>query len=255
MKKLSLVALSMALCGAAAAQDGSANQASGDPEALNPFVPQEHPVAYAEIGFATPIQYPSPEAMVNGVRFNLIYGESFGVYGFDFGLVGFNRDSAEGLALYAGVDWTENDFIGAQFGGIANVALGNSKGFELAGIVNYNRGCYTGGQIGLINFDGEFIGGQIGGFNYDKGVCWGFQLGFANAAVNEYHGWSIGAVNYAERLYGLQFGGVNIAAETGRGIQIGVFNCADNFIGMQIGLLNIIGNGDLPIMPILNARF
>ncbi len=249
----------MALAGAVAAH---CEAAEADPVAematattLNPFVPQKSRSTLLEVSLATPVQLPSADWTVKGLRLNLIYGESFGMYGLDLGLVGYTRDSGAGLSVYPGVNWTENDYTGLQLAGLSNVTCGNGAGLSLSGIVNYTRGRYTGGQIALINYDGEFLGAQIGGFNYDKGVCWGFQLGLANAAVNEYHGWSFGLVNYAERLYGFQFGGVNIAAENGRGIQLGLFNCAENFIGMQIGLLNIIGNGDLPIMPILNARF
>lgn len=221
----------------------------------DPEEPDPHPVTFLTVSLATPIQIASEDAMVEGLRLNLLYGESFGVYGLDLGLVGFNRESAAGVSLYGAVNWTDYDDSGVKLSGLANVVCGNGEGLEISAIVNYNRGRYTGGQFALINHNGEFLGAQIGGFNYDKGVCYGLQLGVANAAVNEYHGWSLGLVNFADRLYGFQLGGVNIAAENGRGVQVGVFNCADNFIGMQIGLLNIIGNGDLPIMPILNARF
>ncbi len=249
----------MALSGAVAAH-GAAFEANPAAETtasstLNPFVPQQSRWTLLEVSLATPVQLPPADWTVKGLRLNLIYGESFGMYGIDLGLVGYTRDSGAGLSVYPAVNWTENDYTGLQISGLSNVTCGNGAGLALSGVVNYSRGRYTGGQLSLINFNGEFLGAQIGGFNYDKGLCWGFQLGFANAAVNEYHGWSMGLVNYAERLYGFQFGGVNIAAETGRGIQVGLFNCAENFIGMQIGLLNIIGNGDLPIMPILNARF
>jgi hypothetical protein len=43
--------------------------------------------------------------------------------------------------------------------------------------------------------------------------------------------------------------------EKGRGIQIGVFNAATKFQGIQIGLLNVIGDGAVPIFPVINANF
>ena len=90
---------------------------------------------------------------------------------------------------------------------------------------------------------------------YNKGVCKAFQIGAANADVNEYRGCSIGAVNYAGRFRGLQIGLINEIVETGRGVQIGVFNGAVNFSGLQIGLFNVIPKGSLPIMVVMNAQF
>ncbi len=241
MKKTTLFLMSFAMAATACARDL--------------FAPEVHPVAWGEVSLATPIQYPANNWTVEGLRWNIIYGENYGVYGLDLGLVGFNSESAKCLSLYGGVSWTEGDFSGVSLAGLSTVVCGNMAGLEMSGILNYTRGEFVGGQFAPVNFNGQFHGAQLGFFNYDNGICWGLQVGAANAAVNEYHGWSIGLVNYAERLYGLQFGGINLAAETGRGVQIGLFNAANNYTGLQIGLLNILVNGEVPFMPILNAQF
>lgn len=241
MKKSSLVVLSLAIAGAASARDL--------------YSSEDHPVTFVELGIATPIQLPLSNWSVNGLRWNLIYGESFDLYGLDLGLVGYNLGKMVGLQLMAAADWVDSDMEGVQFGGIANVVCGNAAGLQLGGVVNYTRGDFAGAQIAPVNFNGTFYGFQAGVFNYDKGISWGLQLGLANADVNEFHGWAVGAVNYAERMHGLQLGVINLAAESGRGVQIGVFNGAASYNGIQIGLLNVIANGELPIMTILNARF
>ena len=241
MKNTSLVLLSLAVAGTASARDL--------------FSPEEHRVTPVEICLATPVQLPDKTWSVHGLRWNFIYGASYDVYGLDFGLVGYNRNDIYGLQLQAAADWADGDMGGAQLAGIANVVTANATGLQLSGIVNYTRGEFTGAQFAPINYNGAFYGFQTGLFNYDKGISWGLQLGFANATVNEFNGWSIGVVNCAVRMSGLQLGVVNIAAETGRGLQLGLFNSAAKYSGVQIGILNIIDNGELPIMPVLNAQF
>ena len=56
-------------------------------------------------------------------------------------------------------------------------------------------------------------------------------------------------------IEGLQLGALNIIATAGRGVQIGVINSAVVFSGIQIGVLNLIGNAEIPILPIMNAQF
>ena len=96
---------------------------------------------------------------------------------------------------------------------------------------------------------------QVAALNVNKVVSKGFQIGAYNADLNEYSGWSFGAVNYADRIEGLQLGALNIIATAGRGVQIGVINSAVVFSGIQIGVLNLIGNAEIPILPIMNAQF
>lgn len=241
MKKTSLALLSLVLVSAASAEDL--------------LKPEEHPVAYCGFSFATPMQVPAPNATIDGFRFDLIYGENYGVHGCDIGFVGASRAESSGFQLNIAGGWNDFDFTGCQLSGLGAAVLGNATGFELAGAINYVRGGFTGCQIAPFNLDGAFYGAQFGALNINKGISYGFQLGAYNANLNEFHGWSVGVVNCTERMEGLQLGVLNIVPQTGRGIQIGLFNSAVSFNGVQIGLLNLIGNGDLPIMPIMNANF
>ena len=138
---------------------------------------------------------------------------------------------------------------------IGNAVLGGATGFQLAGAVNYTRGAFTGFQLAPVNYAGSLYGMQVAALNVNKVVSKGFQIGAYNADLNEYSGWSFGAVNYADRIEGLQLGALNIIATAGRGVQIGVINSAVVFSGIQIGVLNLIGNAEIPILPIMNAQF
>ena len=246
MKKSSLVLLSMALAGSAAAK-----------EALAPrdfFRPETHPVTYVEISLADPVQVPPANYSVKGIRWDIFYGNNFNVTGIDFGLVGRVNDAFTGIALTA-ADWVEGDAIGVQLTGLANIVKGNAVGWQTAAAVNYNHGVFTGLQAGLVNHNGTFNGFQLGGLNWDKGMCYGLQIGAGNVAVSEFHGWSVGLINYTERLTGLQVGLVNVAGDSGSGLQLGLFNGTPKFSGIQIGVLNVIGNAALPVLPVVNGNF
>lgn len=241
MKKSSLVLLSLVLAGAAFAEDL--------------LKPVEHPVRPVGINLVTPVQMPSADATIDGLRLNLIYGENFGVNGLDLGLFGCSRANASGLALDLFAARYDFDFTGGLFAGLGMAVLGNGTGCELSVIANYNRGSFTGLQLALLNNNGLFEGVQVGAVNYNKGASKGFQVGLYNNNLNEYHGWSIGGINCADRFNGVQIGLVNVVTTTGRGVQIGVFNSSVSYAGVQIGLLNLIGNAEFPVLPFLNAQF
>lgn len=241
MKKTSLVLLSLVLAGAASAEDL--------------LKPEEHPVEAWGISFASPIQTPAQNATIDGFRWNIVYGENFGTHGCDIGFVGANRADASGFQLDIAAGWNDFDFSGCAIAGVGNAVLGNAKGFQLAGAINYTRGGFKGLQIAPVNYDGSLYGMQVAAVNVNKGVSTAFQIGAYNADLNEYRGWSFGAVNYADRIEGLQLGALNIIATAGRGVQIGIVNSAVALSGIQIGVLNLIGNAEIPILPIMNAQF
>lgn len=241
MKKTCLALLSLVFVGAASAEDLLA--------------PEEHPSIWCSIDFVSPLQIMPPNATVELFRFNILFGENHGVHGLDVGLVGASRAASWGLQLNTLAGWNDLDFDGVQVSGIGDVVLGNGAGIQVAGAVNYVRGGYTGFQLAPLNWDGGFYGMEVGGLNINKGISYGFQIGGYNANLNEFHGWSFGAINCTERMEGFQLGVLNIIPQKGRGVQLGVLNAAENFRGVQIGVLNLIGNGELPIMPVLNANF
>lgn len=247
MKKSSLVLLSMVLAGAASAKDAPSYS-------RDLYSAETHPMTVLAVSLADPLQLPQANYNVAGIRWDIFYGNSFTVSGVDFGLVGRVNDSFTGLALTA-ADWVEGDVVGAQLSGVANIVKGNATGFQTAAFVNYNHGVFTGVQAGLVNHDGTFNGLQLGGLNWDKGLCYGLQLGVGNVAVSEFRGWSLGLMNYTERLSGLQVGLINVAGDSGSGLQIGLFNGAPKFSGLQIGVLNVIGNAALPVLPVVNGNF
>jgi hypothetical protein len=214
----------------------------------------DHPVTPFKMALADPIQLPASNYKVYGMRCNIFVGNSFTMRGLDIGLVGMTENTNVGLAINA-ANWVDGEMCAAQIGAIGNVVNGSSTGFQLSTVVNYNQTLFTGMQGSMINFNGQFKGFQFGLLNWDHGVCYGLELGGVNVNDSELHGWEIGCINYCVNLFGTQIGVVNVMPEKGRGIQIGVFNAATKFQGIQIGLLNVIGDGAVPIFPVINANF
>lgn len=180
-----------------------------------------------------PVQWPSDDCDVTGLRLSLIYGEC-------------------------------NDFAGLDIG-IANRASGEFTGLAVGGLNIANSRLY-GGQIGLINWNDHkdsawetrSIGGQIGLVNYCESFC-GLQDGLVNVSSDMFTGLQSAYLNVASEVRGAQVGvyailGVNFA-DTVTGCQIGLFNCVNRVdCGIQIGLLNInTGNGWFPVLPIVNG--
>ena len=188
------------------------------------------------VSLVTPVQMPSSEYDVTGLRLSLIYGDCEEFTGLDIGIV----------------DHTGLDFTGLVIGG-----------------VNIADGRVYGGQLGLINWNGHHdskwerrsIGAQLGFFNYAATFC-GLQDGIVNVAGRSFTGLQYGFLNSTRDLTGLQCGdcfllGVNMASGSMRGCQIGLVNYAEWVDGgLQIGLVNIISeNGWLPVLPIVNGHF
>ena len=207
------------------------------------------------LSLACPLQLPDSTYNINGLALDVIYGEHHNMNGLDVGLVSFNTGNVKALQIKGLASWTDFSVYGWQMSGLANVAMGNAYGLQLSSLVNYNRGEFAGVQIAAANCNGALYGFQTGVFNYNKGACRALQFGLVNSDVNDYRGWSLGALNYAVRYRGVQIGAINAIAETGRAVQIGAINSASNFSGVQFGLFNIIENGALPIMVVLNASF
>lgn len=239
MKKLICAVSAVVLSSAALAQEALA--------------PEQHWITPLEVGIASPIQFPSPSWRVDGIRFDLFFGDSYEVNGIDFGLVGRTRNDLCGIALNA-FNWNDDSVYGVQLGALANVVLDSAYGVQFGGLVNYNYNEMNGLQFGLVNHNGSFYGVQFGLLNANKGVSYGGQLGLVNIDVNEFNGAAFGLVNWSARTTGAQFGFVNVC-NIGSGFQLGAFNAAETFDGVQIGLVNIIQKGALPIMCIANANF
>ncbi|MBR7180972.1 MAG: hypothetical protein IKD42_05105 [Kiritimatiellae bacterium] len=214
----------------------------------------DHPVTPLTVAVADPVQFPFNNWKTYGLRLNIFDGRSFSVRGVDLGLVGMTQNDFRGVSACT-ANWVEGDMYGIQLGCLGNVVNGYTWALQASGIINYNQSAFSGLQMSLINFNSALFGFQAGLLNWDRGICYGLELGGVNVNDNEFHGWTVGAINYSERLFGTQIGLVNVVPGKGRGLQFGVFNAACAFQGVQIGLLNIIGDGAMPIFPVINANF
>lgn len=171
------------------------------------------------VAIVPPVQFPSSDFTVTGLRASLLYGQHQQVYGFDFGLIG---------------NVTTQRFTGIAVSGLFNYTKGETTaiGAQLAGLTNMNSGKTNvyGVQAAL-------------GMNY-------------NTAESSVTGLQLAAVNLSEHtnIYGVQVGLYN-KAQTVYGFQIGLVNVVDNLHGLQIGLINFHRQGVFTVSPILNFGF
>ena len=132
------------------------------------------------LGFFSPVQVPSPDYDVGGLRLNLPFGACCNFDGLDFGIVGVSQNHANG--------WLVN---------VVSYAAGDGLGLHTGG-VNYLGGDFKGLQIGLANW-------------IDSGDV--FQIGLYNGAY-DVQGLQIGVVNTANKMQGVQIGVVNVIANS-----------------------------------------
>lgn len=154
------------------------------------------------LGLAPPVQFPTKEFSVTGVRVSGLWGRHRDVYGLDFGLLGNVTDQDfVGLGVSGLFNLTNGTTtaIGLQAAGLANVNTKNADiyGFQIAGLLNQNIGSATvnGIQFAAVNLS-------------DHTVIRGAQIGIYNKALSVY-GFQIGVVNVCENLHGLQIGLAN----------------------------------------------
>jgi hypothetical protein len=167
-----------------------------------------------------PVEFPSSEYSVAGLRLSALWGDQRDLYGIDLGLLG---------------NITEQRFVGAAFSGLFNVTHGDTTvvGFQIAGLanVNTNKTNVVGLQAAL-------------GINYHvaESSIEGLELAFIGnyAPHTNIYGAQIGLYNKAQDVYGIQFGLVN--------------SCSD-LHGLQIGLVNFNDKGLFAVSPILNVGF
>ncbi len=165
------------------------------------------------IGILPPLQMPPETWDVVGIRLNLLAGRHNNVAVIDIGTLA-NLALGEVIGIEVAGLWNQvnQDLMGIQISGIANRVYGDLTGLQIAGIANYNGAADTTGlQIAPVNVNqGETTGVQIGIYN---------QVQFMS------------------------------------GLQIGLFNSAKNLYGMQLGLCNLISQSPFPFMVIMNLGF
>lgn len=176
-------------------------------------------VSPLSLSLVPPIEFPSEDFTVGGLRLSILWGEHRSVYGFDFGAVG---------------NITEQDFGGMAVSGGFNSTNGQATivGFQIAGIANVNMGKLS------------MYGVQVAAVNYNKGEAGGFGV---MAGL-------LGNISPDLTFGGIQVGLYNRAL-TMYGFQIGLVNVVDNLHGLQIGLVNFNRNGPFAVSPILNVGF
>lgn len=170
------------------------------------------------VSLVPPLQFPSDENSVTGVRLSALWGHHRDVYGFDFGGIG---------------NITDQDFVGVGLAGVFNLTYGETRGLQVAGLTNVNLQKTT------------VVGVQLAGLlNYNKAEssATGLQLAL------------LGNISSFTNVYGGQVGLYNTAKEV-YGFQIGLVNVTESLHGIQIGLLNFHRKGTFYVSPILNVGF
>lgn len=167
-----------------------------------------------------PVQFPSSEYSVSGLRLSALWGDHRDVYGLDLGLVG---------------NMTEQRFVGAAVSGIFNYTKGDTTIIlaQIAGLAN---------------------------LNVQKTNVYGLQAAIGmnkNDAESKLVGVGLSLINLSPNMdvYGLQVGLYNKSRSV-YGLQLGLINQTTNLHGLQIGLLNFATNGGpFAVAPILNFGF
>ena len=179
----------------------------------------EAAVTPLSVGIVPPVQFPSDDFSITGLRLSVLWGRHRDVYGLDFGLVG---------------NVTEQDFVGVGISGLFNRTKGMTTaiGLQAAGIANVNtqKTDVYGAQLAL-------------GLNMNTATSKvaGLQLALANLSGHT-------------SIYGVQAGVYN-KAQVVYGVQIGLVNVAESLHGIQIGLVKFHSKGMFTVSPILNVGF
>jgi hypothetical protein len=234
----------------------SANASKGEDET------QER--RFAQFTFITPIGSNGHNSSIttNSLSFNLLYGVSGGVHGFEFGgLHNTTKGDVNGFQLGGLGNLTTGITKGVQFGGLYNVDLNLSNGVQFAGITNVIKGPSKGAHFaGITNFvsneswafqaggianvtPGGNHGAQLAGItnvnglegegpqfaglaNFNQGRSSNFQAaGLINISTKEVRGAQIaGLVNYTKKLRGFQLALINVSDTVEKGIPLGLIS-------------------------------
>ena len=165
-----------------------------------------------------PVQFPSSEYSVTGVRASALWGHHRDVFGLDAGLIG---------------NITDQRFVGLAVAGLFNQTYGDTTILLLQAAIGANLNVQKtkiyGVQLALLNK------------NDAESSLVGLGFGLANVSPNmTIAGLQVGLYNKARSVYGLQ---------------VGIINQTTDLHGIQIGLLNFASNGPFPVSPILNIGF
>jgi len=151
-------------------------------------------------------------------------------------------------ASFSTLNFTNNNFYGAQLGLAANMTGRSVKGAQSGGIINFVGGNFDGyQQSGVYNITGKtFKGVQFAGIGNAVGEnFFGLQSGVIfNFTAKRMQGMQWSGVNIAGELHGLQVGYINLS-QVNHGCQIGLLNIAEEQNGFPIGLINLSDEGNI----------
>ena len=138
-----------------------------------------------------PVQFPSADDDVVGIRLGLPWARHHDVYGLDVDALAGEAAGDAGPLSVAGV-----------YSGVG----GDMTGIQIAGLVNRVEGRASGVQASAIaNVDGESSAIQVALVNATARDAAGLQIGVWNDA-GSMSGLQIGVFNFARSLYGVQIG-------------------------------------------------
>jgi len=167
-------------------------------------------------------------------------------YHTSFNILAGATDNVDIFELAGLVNVNKGDQAGTQFAGIANLTNGESKGLKIAGIHNQSTKGGTGFFVaGITNFmldsvDAFLVAGIANSVKGNSKQC---QLaGISNLATGKMTGLQLAGIsNFAgKNSRGLQLAGiVNVAGGDYEGAQIsGILNYAKTVKGCQLGFIN-----------------
>lgn len=176
-------------------------------------------VSPLSVSILPPVQFPSEEFTVTGLRMSVLWGQHRDIYGLDFGLIG---------------NITNQTFTGIGVSGLFNATHGYTTilGLQAAGGANINKNKTS-----------------VYGVQVAAGLNW-------NTAESDIVGLQLALANLSDhsQIYGAQVGLYNKAEEV-YGFQIGIVNVASSLHGIQIGLLNFHHKGLFVVSPLINVGF
>ena len=145
--------------------------------------PYATPIA---LSLFSPVQFPSSNFSVTGLRLSALMGDHREVHGIDLGIIGNRtRQKFTTLAVSGVFNYNDGDgsIIGAQLAGVTNINKGNTSVYGLQAALVANLGKFT-----------DIYGVQIGLYNRARDV-YGIQFGLVNVCSN-LHGLQIGLANF-----------------------------------------------------------
>jgi len=215
MKKICLSALiASALLVTAFAQQGPAFTPDGTSYTVTPqMAPAPRGVGCSPLGISIvqPLEFPSPDWDVYGIRLNIFSGQHNNTAFIDIGAL---------------ANFTDSDMNGLQIAGLWNDVSGFATGLQIAGLVNRNASNTAGVQIACFNYnnpEAETRAIQIGLFNF-TGYTEGLQIGVFNQSESM-SGLQIGVFNMTNSMNGMQIGLCNIIRNSTLPVFIGLNVC------------------------------